>query len=153
MRVEPFGIFVKVIFKKLTLEGLVHISEVSWEKVSELSGMFKAKDKIKVVLINKGDGRLQFSIKRLTNDPWEKIEEKYPKEKEIDGEVVRIANYGALVRLDLGVEGLIHISKLTSGITLKEKQKVSVYIESVDVAKRKISLGLVETDKKNIIYK
>jgi small subunit ribosomal protein S1 len=153
MRVEPFGIFVKVIFKKLTLEGLVHISEVSWEKVSELSGMYKAKDKIKVVLINKGDGRLQFSIKRLTNDPWEKIEEKYPKDKEIEGEVVRIANYGALVRLDLGVEGLIHISKLTNGVSLKEKQKVNVYIESVDVAKRKISLGLVETDKKNIIYK
>jgi len=157
VRVEPFGIFVKVETndkgEKINLEGLVHISEVSWEKVDELAGKFKVKDKIKVVLINKGDGRLQFSIKKLSPDPWENIEAKYPKDKEIDGEVVRIANYGAIVRLEVGVEGLIHISKLVGNVTLKEGQKVLVYIESIDVKKRKISLGIVETNKKNIIYK
>lgn len=161
VRIEPFGIFVKIDIqakkekgeKSSYLEGLVHISEVSWEKVDDISGKYKVKDKIKVVLINKGDGRLQFSIKRLSIDPWEKIEEKYPKDKESEGEVVRIANYGAIVRLETGVEGLIHISKLTGGTTVKEKQKVLVYIESIDVKKRKISLGLVETNKKNIIYK
>lgn len=157
VRVEPFGIFVKVILDNkgmpLNLEGLVHISEVSWEKVSELSAMFKVKDKIKIKLISKDDGRLQFSLKRLSNDPWEKIEDKYPKDKEIEGEVVRIASFGALVKLETGVEGLIHISKLTGGVNFKEKDKVMVYIESIDVEKRKISLGIVETDKKNIIYK
>jgi ribosomal protein S1 len=157
VRIEPFGIFVKILCdekgNKINLEGLVHISEVSWEKVDDISGKYKVKDKIKVVLINKGDGRLQFSIKRLSIDPWEKIEDKYPKDKEAEGEVVRMANYGALVRLEVGVEGLIHISKLTGGTTVKEKQKVLVYIESIDVKKRKISLGLVETNKKNIIYK
>ncbi len=157
VRVEPFGIFVKVNLDNngmpLNLEGLVHISEVSWEKVSELSTMFKVKDKIKIKLISKDDGRLQFSLKRLSGDPWEKIEEKYPKDKEIEGEVVRIASFGALVKLETGVEGLIHISKLTGGVSFKEKDKVMVYIESIDVEKRKISLGIVETDKKNIIYK
>ncbi len=157
VRVEPFGIFVKVVCDNdgtaLNLEGLVHISEISWEKVSELSSMFKPKDSIKIKLISKDDGRLQFSIKRLSDDPWEKIEDKYPKDKETEGEVVRIANFGALVKLETGVEGLIHISKLGGGATFKEGDKVQVYIESIDVKKRKISLGIVETDKKNIIYK
>ncbi len=157
VRVEPFGIFVRVNCDNagtpLNLEGLVHISEVSWEKVSELSQMFKTKDKIKIKLISKDDGRLQFSVKRLTGDPWEKIEEKFPKDKETEGEVVRIANFGALVKLETGVEGLIHVSKLNGGVNFKEGDKVQVYIESIDVAKRKISLGIVETNKKNVIYK
>lgn len=157
MRVEPFGVFVRVNCDNkgapLNLEGLVHISEISWEKVSDLSLMFRAKDKIKIKLINKDDGRLQFSIKRLSGDPWTTIEDKYPKDKEVDGEVVRIANFGALVKLETGVEGLIHISKLTGGVTVKEGDKVQIYIESIDVQKRKISLGIVETNKKNVIYK
>lgn len=157
MRVEPFGIFVKIDFdgkgNKLSLEGLVHISEISWEKVNDVSQIFKAKDKIKVKLINKEDGRLQFSVKRLQDDPWEKIESKYPKEKEFEGEVVRTANFGALVRLEVGVEGLIHISKLVGGVAVKEGDKVNVYIESIDVPKRKISLGLVLSDKSTVIYK
>jgi len=157
MRVEPFGIFVKVICDNkgtpLNLEGLVHISEISWEKVGDLSSIFKAKEKIKIKLINKDDGRLQFSVKRLSNDPWEDIEGKYPKDKELEGEIVRLANFGALVKLETGVEGLIHISKLTGGINLKDGEKVQVYIESIDVQKRKISLGLVNTGKKNVIYK
>lgn len=157
VRVEPFGIFVKVIMEKadfkLNLEGLVHISEISWEKVENVNTLFKSKDKIKVKLINKSEGRLQFSVKRLQNDPWEKIEDKYPKDKEVEGKVVKLASFGALVRLEAGVEGLIHISKLAGGVELKEQQEVQVYIESIDVAKRKISLGLVSTDKKNIIYK
>lgn len=157
IRVEPFGIFVRIILEKgdirLNLEGLVHISEISWEKVDEVGSLYKAKDKIKVKLINKSEGRLQFSIKRLADDPWLKIEDKYPKDKELEGVVVRIASFGALVRLEAGVEGLIHISKLTGGAEVKEKEKVQVYIESIDVAKRKISLGLVQTNKKNVIYK
>lgn len=157
VRVEPFGIFVRINFvvgeEKLILEGLVHISEISWEKVENVSSMFKAKDKITVKLINKSEGRLQFSLKRMSSDPWEKIEEKYPKEKELEGVVVRIANFGALVKLENGVEGLVHVSKLIGGVVLKEGDKVQVYIESVDVAKRKISLGLVSMNKKNVIYK
>jgi small subunit ribosomal protein S1 len=157
VRVEPFGIFVRIYFvsgeTKLTLEGLVHISEISWEKVDDVATLYKAKDKIKVKLINKSEGRLQFSIKRLSDDPWSKIEAKYPKDKEVDGVVVRLASFGALVRLEAGVEGLIHISKLAGSPGLKEKDKVEVYIESIDVAKRKISLGLVMSDKKNVIYK
>jgi len=156
VRVEPFGIFVRVekpfAESVLKLEGLVHISEISWEKVDNVSGMFKSKDKVKVVLVNKQDGRLQFSIKRLKDDPWKNIETKYSKEKEFDGEVTKIASFGALVRLEPGIEGLVHVSKL-AGATLKDGEKVQVYIESIDVPKRKVSLGLVLSDKKNVLYK
>jgi ribosomal protein S1 len=67
--------------------------------------------------------------------------------------VVKLASYGALVRLEPGIEGLIHISKLGGGANIKEKDSVGVYIESVDVSKRKLSLGLVMSDKKTVIYK
>ena len=157
VRVEPFGIFVKIDYKykeqELSLEGLVHISEISWEKVDNLTQMYKAKEKIQVKLINKDEGRLQFSIKRMSNDPWQDISDKYPKEKEVSGVVVRIANFGALVKLEAGVEGLVHVSKLVNGGNLKENEEVDVYIESIDTAKRKISLGLVESDKSKVIYK
>ena len=157
VRVEPFGIFVKIDYKykeqELSLEGLVHISEISWEKVDNLTQMYKAKEKIQVKLINKDEGRLQFSIKRMSNDPWQDISDKYPKEKEVSGVVVRIANFGALVKLEAGVEGVVHVSKLVNGVNLKENEEVDVYIESIDTAKRKISLGLVESDKSKVIYK
>lgn len=154
VRVEPFGVFVRIVSGALNLEGLVHISEISWEKVENVQAMYRPKEKIKVKLINKDDGRLQFSLKRLIPDPWEKIEEKYPKDKEVSGEAVRIASFGVLVRLEPGVEGLIHISKLAGATEqIKEGDKVEVYIESIDVAKRKISLGLVVKDKKKMIYK
>jgi len=157
VRVEPFGVFVRIEVpvgdKKLYLEGLVHISEISWEKVDNVNSLYKAKDKLKVKLLNKEEGRLQFSVKRLMADPWSEIEEKYPKDKEVEGVVVKLASYGALVRLEPGIEGLIHISKLGGSAGLKEKDEVAVYIESVDVAKRKLSLGLVVSDKKRVIYK
>jgi ribosomal protein S1 len=91
----------------------------------------------------------------MTDDPWNKIEERYPKDKEVEGVIVRTASYGMLVRLEPGVEGLIHVSKLggMTGQALKEREKVEVYIESIDVVKRKISLGLVVSDKKQVIYK
>ncbi|MBU3935101.1 S1 RNA-binding domain-containing protein, partial [Patescibacteria group bacterium] len=78
---------------------------------------------------------------------------KYTKDKEIKGEVVRLASFGALVRLEPGVEGLIHISKLSGGVNLSEGEEVEVYVESIDVERRKISLGIVMKDKSKVIYK
>jgi ribosomal protein S1 len=85
--VSEFGIFCEV----SGVEGLIHISEISWEKVSDPSVFAKIGDKIDVVVVEKNvnDLKLNLSIKRLTPDPWEKIEEKFPKDKEVKGEVVR----------------------------------------------------------------
>ena len=158
VRVEPFGLFVHIEIdvgedRKATLEGLVHISEISWEKVEKVDELYRAGTTIEVKLINKDEGRLQFSIKRLQPDPWENIDKKYPKDEEFEGVVTKIASYGALVRMEPGVEGLVHISKLTGGITFAQGDKIKVYIESIDVPKRKMSLGLVVSDKSKVIYK
>lgn len=153
VRVEPFGIFVQIVVDKIPLEGLVHISEVSWEKINNLASLYQSGQKLKVVLLNKENDRLQFSIKRLNPDPWKEIKKKYPLNKETRGEIVRLASFGALVRLEPGIEGLIHISKISPEIKLEPGQKVHCYIESLDFENRRLSLGLVTTGKKLPIYK
>lgn len=149
--VMPFGFFVKVTpkGKKISLEGLVHISEISWEKVDDPSKFYKVGDKVKVkvLAIEDKSGKLNFSIKQLLPDPWEGIVKTYPVEAKVKGEIVRIAPFGAFVHLGPGIEGLIHISKIPVGQAYKEGDKVNCYIESIDKENRRISLGLVLTAK------
>lgn len=153
VRVEPFGLFIKVEFDKgVELEGLVHISEVSWEKVRNLPKKYKAGQKIEVCLVNKENDKLQFSIKRLEKDPWQEIEKKYPAETEIKGTVTQITSFGALVRLEPGIEGLIHISKIPPNMQLKEGEEVKCYIEHIDKKSRRLSLEMALTEK-SVIYK
>ncbi len=151
-RIEPFGLFIKVKEDEVEIEGLVHISEVSWEKIENLSKLYQKSQEIEIVLVNKEEGRLQFSIKRLTPDPWEKIDKKYPLNEQTKGTVTKIAAFGALVRLEPGIEGLVHISKIPPETKLKLEEKVSCYIESLNKETRKLSLGLVLKEKP-IIYK
>jgi len=147
----PFGLFVKIKIKDdqkgkpLFLEGLVHISEISWEKVEDPSKFYKEKDKVKVrvLAVDKKSGKLNLSIKQLENDPWADIEKRYPLESKIKGEVIRLAPFGTFVSLDKGVEGLIHISKVPAEKSLKIGDKVDCFIESIDKEARKMSLGLV----------
>lgn len=143
--VSEFGIFCEVD----GVEGLVHISEISWEKVSSVSSIAKTGDIIDVVVVekNEADLKLNLSIKRLTKDPWDKIEDEYPKDKEVEGEVVRKEKYGYFVRLKPGIEGLIHESKLTGGENLQPGQKIKAFIERVNKASRRLSLILPQTEK------
>ncbi|MFH1561181.1 MAG: S1 RNA-binding domain-containing protein [Patescibacteria group bacterium] len=152
-RVEPFGLFVKVEVGDKPLEGLVHISEISWEKVENLATLYKVGANVQVQLLSKIDDRLQFSVKRLTKDPWSDIDKRYPNDKEVDGEVVRLASFGALVRLEPGIEGLVHISKIPPETKISVGAKVRCYIESLDKESRRLSLGLTITNKKIPIYK
>lgn len=153
VRVEPFGLFVEIEKDGTFLEGLVHISEISWEKVNNLQERYNVDDEVEVILLNKKGDRLQFSIKRLKPDPWKEIEEKYPEEEQFKGEVVRKASFGALVQLEPGIEGLIHISKIPPDVDLEVGQEVQCYIESLDKENRRLSLGLVLTGEKIPIYK
>ena len=147
-RVEPFGLFILVpLTKEVEVEGLVHISEVSWEKVTDLTQMFKVGEKVKVMLLNKAGDKLQFSIKRLKPDPWEGIEKKYPVDSPVKGKVVEITDFGALVNLEPGIEGLIHISKIPPKVKLKEGEKVKCFIEHIDKERRRLSLVLTPTEK------
>lgn len=140
--IMPFGLFVKIKGKK-NLEGLLHISEISWEKIDDPSKLYKVGDKIKVkvILADAQSGKLNFSLKQLEQDPWSEIEKKYVVDAKIKGEITRMAPFGAFVGLDKGVEGLIHISKIPAEKSLKAGDKVSCFVESVDKEGRKISLA------------
>ena len=156
-RIVPFGIFVKLIIdpKKLKeakaeeteLEGLVHISEISWEKVNDPTEVAKLGDTIDVKIISTEShvGKLSLSIKQLTPDPWSEIMEKYPVDKHVSGVVVRVAPFGVFVELERGIEGLIHVSKLSTDKEFVPGEKVDCYIESIDLEGRRISLGVVLT--------
>lgn len=143
--VSEFGIFCEV----NGVEGLIHISEISWEKVTDASNHVRPGETIQVLVVekNESDLKLNLSVKRLLHDPWKSIEDKYPKEKELEGEVVRKERYGYFVRLEPGVEGLIHISKLNGEENLAIGQKVKVFIERINEKDRRMSLILPQTEK------
>jgi ribosomal protein S1 len=145
-RVVPFGIFVKL--KTGEIEGLVHISEMSWEKISDPQDLYKIGDQLQVQIleVNSQIGKLSLSIKHLTPDPWDGIENKYSVDKQIKGEVTEVMSFGIFVLLEPGISGLIHSSKLM-GQTYKPGDKVNVYVESIDKHSRRLSLGLVLTAK------
>lgn len=142
---SEFGVFCEVD----GVEGLIHISEISWEKVGNAASFVTVGDTIDVYVVEKNekDLKLNLSLKRLTPDPWEKIEDKYPKDKEIEGEVVRKEKYGYFVRLEPGVEGLIHISKLTGSEDIRVGKKIKAFIERVSVKERRMSLVLPQKEK------
>jgi ribosomal protein S1 len=142
---SEFGIFCEV----NGVEGLIHISEISWEKVTDASTHVRPGETIPVMVVEKNeeDMKLNLSIKRLSHDPWKDINDKYPKDKEIEGEVVRKERYGYFVRLEPGVEGLIHISKLSGEETLDIGHKVKVFIERINDKDRRMSLILPQTAK------
>ena len=147
--VMPFGLFVKIKIGKYPLEGLVHISEISWEKVDEPNKFYKHGDKVevKVLIADKKTGKVNLSLKQLQGDPWLEIEKKYAVDTRVKGKVNRLAPFGAFVTLDKGIEGLIHISKIPGEKGLKIGDKVDCFVESIDKEARKISLGLVLKEK------
>jgi small subunit ribosomal protein S1 len=146
-KIAPFGLFVEIEQDGAILEGLVHISEVSWEKVNDLGSLYQAGNVIKAKVVNKEGDRLQLSIKQLKADPWEEIIKKYPKNKQINGKVTKVTNYGWLVELDKGIEGLVHISKIPTDKQAEVGDSVKCFIDSIDPANHRISLGLVLTEK------
>jgi len=165
--IMPFGVFVranvtggKVDKKKAEktdewfLEGLVHISEISWEKVESPGVHFKTGDKIKVKVIgvDEKSARLNLSVKQLTDDPWMKMVDKYPEGSKIKGEITRLAAFGAFINLEPGVDGLIHISKIPADEEFKVGETIECFVESVDPEHRRMSLGLALM-KKPVTYK
>ncbi|MBI4130718.1 S1 RNA-binding domain-containing protein [Candidatus Roizmanbacteria bacterium] len=134
---------------KPEVPGIVHISEVRWERVDNLGELYKVGESVsaKIVRIDMSEGILQLSIKQLLPDPWEGIEKKYPAESQVSGTVVKISNLGAFVELQKGIEGLIHVSKIPAGKEFKEGEKIAVIIDSLDTQNRKMSLSFVPTSK------
>jgi len=145
----PFGLFVSIKVGKTEIDGLVHISEVSWDKVESLERMFKVGDslKVKVIGIDHKENRLALSIKQLTKDPWLEKAKKYPVDKHVKGKVTRLAAYGAFVEVEPGLEGLIHISKIPAETKIDVGDSVDCFVEAIEEDKRRLALGLVLKEK------
>lgn len=148
--VANFGCFVAL---PSGVEGLVHISEISWGRVGRISDVVAKGDKVKIKVIGKKDMSLEagvklaFSIKQAQKDPWEGVEKKYKPEGKVKGKVVRISDFGVFVELEPGIEGLIHITKIPPATRLSEGLEVNCYIEEIDTKSKRLSLGLVLTSK------
>lgn len=150
--VVNFGIFAQIEItlgknKKTQVEGLVHISEMSWDKVESPSDMVSEGDKVKVKVIGTEVGRLALSIKQAQDDPWLKAEKKYGVDSKHKGKVVRVSDFGVFVQLEPGIEGLVHMTKIPPGERLEKGQETNVYVEEINVKQKKLSLGLVLTAK------
>lgn len=153
--IMPFGVFVTVNVpmkdkdgETAKVEGLIHISEISWEKVEDPNEMFKVGQEVKVQVIgiDKGAGKLNLSIKQMTMDPWKEIEKNYAVGTKHTGKVVRLAPYGIFVNFEKGVDGLIHISKKPADKEFAMGDKVEAFVEMIDVKARRMSLGVVLTE-------
>ncbi|NCN52380.1 S1 RNA-binding domain-containing protein [Candidatus Parcubacteria bacterium] len=116
--VVDFGVFVKL---EEGLEGLVHISELDWGLVEDTRSMYKVGDRVQVKVIEVKDDKISLSIKQLRENPWVSAGNKYKKEQEVQGVIIKYNKHGALASIEEGVAGLVHISEFESEEDLKNK--------------------------------
>ncbi len=136
------------------IDGLLHVTDMAWRRVNHPSEIVNVGDtvKVQIIRINPDTQRISLGMKQLQSDPWLGIEAKYPVGGRFKGTVTNIADYGAFVELEPGVEGLIHVSEMSwtkknihPGKIVSTSQQVDVQILEVDPNKRRISLGLKQT--------
>lgn len=153
--VASFGAFVKIEVlvdtgksgkkEKAYVEGLVHVSELSYSKVALPSDVVQEGDNVKVRVLAAHEGKLALSIKHAGRDPWSEVEEKFKPEQKVTGKVVRVSDFGVFVELVPGVEGLIHITKIPPTHKLTVGGEVKCTVEEVNAKDKRIALGLVLT--------
>ena len=142
----PFGVFVKL---PPGVEGLVHISEISWQRIDHPSDVVKIGEEVEVVVlsINREQGKLALSMKPLRKNPWEELAKKYKVGKTVVGVVTKTVPFGAFVKLSEGVEGLIHVSETTGPLT--EGEEVKAVVINLEPEKRKLGLSVKQLKKDN----
>jgi len=148
--IAPFGVFVDL----GGIDGLVHKSELSWNKVNNPETAHNIGDEVEaeVIDINHERGRISLSIRRLQPDPWQESVAKYKIGDVIDGTVTKLVNFGAFVRVEEGLEGLIHISELSNqrvahpGDVVQEGQQVKLRIISLDSERHRLGLSLKQAE-------
>lgn len=147
--VKKFGAFVEL---EEGIEGLIHISDLSWTKrLNHANEMLKTGDpvKVKIIEINPAEKKIALSYKHLTKDPWSDIETRFAIGATVEGKITHFASFGAFVEVEEGVEGLLHTSDLSwskkysdPSEVLKEGENVKVLVLNIDKDNRKISLGV-----------
>jgi small subunit ribosomal protein S1 len=137
------------------LDGLLHITDMSWGRINHPSEMVKQGEEIEVMIIeiDRERERVSLGLKQLANNPWEKIEEKYPVGTTVNGKVVNLVPYGAFIEIEEGVEGLVHVTELswTKRISkpsevLKIGDEIQAVVLGVQKDEQKISLGTRQLD-------
>ncbi len=136
------------------IDGLLHVTDIAWRRVNHPSEVLTIGQQVKVriIKINHETHRISLGMKQLQEDPWSAIEARYQVGQKLKGRVTNIADYGAFVELEPGIEGLIHVSEMSwtkknvhPGKIVSTSQEVEVQVLEVDASKRRISLGLKQT--------
>ncbi len=149
--VTNFGVFVGI---EEGIDGLVHVSDISWtEKIRDPKEMFKKGDELEAVVLRVDMENEKFSlgIKQMTRDPWEEIPNKYPVGTKIQGTVTSVADFGAFVEIEPGIEGLVFASEVGRNVenvhdAIKQGQEVEALVVRVDAAEHKIALSIRAID-------
>src|SRR3972149_3541561 len=151
----PYGAFIEI---EPGIEGLIHISEMSWVKnITDPTEMVNRGDEVEAIVlaIQKDEGKISLGMKQLEKNPWEEVEEKYPIGSMVNAEIRNLTNYGAFVGFEPGIDGLIHISDLSwikkvshPSEVLKKGDTVEAVILSVDKESKKITLGIKQLTSK-----
>jgi small subunit ribosomal protein S1 len=145
--ITDYGLFVDL----GGIDGLVHVTNLSWGKVGHPSASYKVDDRIpvKVLSLDKEKGKISLGIKQLSPDPWTDAEQKYPKGAKITGRVVSFKDYGAFVEVEKGLEGLIHVSEMSwtrkvghPNQVLRIGDKVEAAVLNVDNTNKRLSLSM-----------
>jgi small subunit ribosomal protein S1 len=149
--ITEYGIFVDL----GGIDGLLHITDMSWGRVNHPSEMFSMGDKLEVMVLkfDKEKERVSLGLKQITADPWVGVDEKYPINKQIKGKIVSITDYGVFVELEKGIEGLVHISEMSWSRHIKHPSKivsirdeVDAVVLTLDKEKKRISLGMKQME-------
>ncbi len=149
--ISDFGVFIDL----GGVDGLVHITDLSWGRISHPSEVVKLDQTVNVVVLDfdQEKKRISLGMKQLQPHPWEKIDERYPVGKKVSGRVVSLTDYGAFIEIEKGIEGLIHISEMSWTQHVKHPsqivsmgQVIEAVILSLDAAGKKISLGMKQLE-------
>ncbi|MFN7019930.1 MAG: 30S ribosomal protein S1 [Phycisphaerales bacterium] len=149
--IADFGAFVDL----GGIDGLLHITDMSWGRINHPSDMLKIDQKVEVKVLNidREKEKIALGLKQKEASPWEEIEKKYPVGSRVKGEVVNIMSYGAFVRLEPGIEGLVHISEMSWTRRINHPSEVvqpgaavDVVVLEIDKTKQEISLGMKQVD-------
>ena len=148
-RIVEFGAFVDL----GGVDGLIHISEMSWGRIKKVTDVLKEGDKVTVTVldVNAEKGKISLSLKDLNADPWKSADEKYAVGNVVSGKVVRMVPFGAFVELEEGIDGLVHISQIAYEHVEKPEdvltvgQEISAKVTELDLDNKKISLSIKET--------
>lgn len=152
-RIRPFGAFVDL----GGVEGLIHVSELSWGWVAHPSDILRPGDEVKVYVIgvNQEERKVALSLRRLRPDPWSLVDERYSVGQLVQGVITNVVSFGAFMQLEEGLEGLIHVSELAYGnflhprAVVQEGDEVTARILEIDSANRRLALSLRQAHGRN----